>query len=373
VVGAVVANLLPGDPVWLLVVGPPSSGKTELLSALSKLEHVHEVSTFTEAGLLSGSVSRDPSSTGGLLAEVGRFGIIVCKDFTSLLSEAPDARSGLLAALREVYDGGWVRRLGTSGGRTVGWAGKAGLLAGVTETIDRHTAVMGAMGERFVLYRMPVLDDKGRLAQARTALGNVGRQVEMRAAFAEGVAAFLAGLDVPRTTPPLDEEMTERLVLLADLATRCRSAVERDPRDREVELVPQAEAPSRFQTVLAQLLRALAVVGVAEEEAGALVVRVALDSMTKSRRAVVELFAGARSPTSFTSRQVGDAVGVPTGAASRVLDDLAAHGVIERHSGGERDPHRWEASAWLRARWAALGLPVTGVGPVTVGEGGEPW
>ena len=371
VVGAVVGNLLPGDPVWLLLVGPPSSGKTELLSALSKLERVHEVSTLTEAGLLSGSVSRDPSSTGGLLAELGRFGVIVCKDFTSLLAEAPDTRSGLLAALREVYDGGWVRRLGNNGGRTVGWAGKAGLLAGVTETIDRHSAVMGAMGERFVSFRMPVLDDEGRLAQARTALGNAGRQAEMRATFAEGVAAFVAGLDVPASTPPLAEEMTERLVLLADLATRCRSAVERDPRDREVELVPQAEAPGRLQAVLAQLLGAFAVVGLTDDEAGALVARVALDSMSKARRAVVELFAGTGSGTLFTSRQVGDAVGLPTGAAGRVLDDLAAHGVVERHSGGDRDPHRWRASTWLRDRWVALGLAAAGTGPVMVGDGPE--
>ena len=371
VVGAVVGNLLPGDPVWLLLVGPPSSGKTELLSALSKLERVHEVSTLTEAGLLSGSVSRDPSSTGGLLAELGRFGVIVCKDFTSLLAEAPDTRSGLLAALREVYDGGWVRRLGNNGGRTVGWAGKAGLLAGVTETIDRHSAVMGAMGERFVSFRMPVLDDEGRLAQARTALGNAGRQAEMRAAFRGGRRRVRrrprrAGFD---TTTGRGNDRA------AGPARRPRHPVPvhggARPADREVELVPQAEAPGRLQAVLAQLLGAFAVVGLTDDEAGALVARVALDSMSKARRAVVELFAGTGSGTLFTSRQVGDAVGLPTGAAGRVLDDLAAHGVVERHSGGDRDPHRWRASTWLRDRWVALGLAAAGTGPVMVGDGPE--
>ena len=32
--GAVAANLMPGDPLWLLLVGPTGSGKTELLDPL---------------------------------------------------------------------------------------------------------------------------------------------------------------------------------------------------------------------------------------------------------------------------------------------------------------------------------------------------
>ena len=43
-------------------------------------------------------------------------------------------------------------------------------------TIDRHTAVMGAMGERFVIYRMPALDDEGRLSQGRAAMDNATKR-----------------------------------------------------------------------------------------------------------------------------------------------------------------------------------------------------
>ena len=70
VLGTVAANRLPGDPLWLLLVGPPSSGKTEILGSLCELAEVHPVSTFTEAGLLSGSPA-GAGATGGLLREVG--------------------------------------------------------------------------------------------------------------------------------------------------------------------------------------------------------------------------------------------------------------------------------------------------------------
>ena len=45
VLGAIAANYLEGDPVWLGLIGPPSSAKTEILNALSKLPHVVQAAT----------------------------------------------------------------------------------------------------------------------------------------------------------------------------------------------------------------------------------------------------------------------------------------------------------------------------------------
>jgi len=351
VLGVIAANLLPGDPVWLLLVGPPASGKTEILSALSSLSYIHAVSTMTQAGLLSGSTARREFSTGGLLAEVGKFGIIVCKDFTSILSEAPDSRLALLAALREIYDGQWVRRIGSEGGRNLGWTGKVGLLAAVTETIDRYSTAMGAMGERFVLYRMPAHDNEERLEQGRAAMRNAGVQPEMRAELAEAVCDFFAGFQVPSEQEPLDDEAGEALVLLADLATRCRSGIERDSRSREVELVPQTEALGRLQAVLAQFVRGLWAIGVSDDEVQRLVRGLALDGMPKARRAVLEVLAPAAPGYLPTAAALADELGLPTGLVDRALTDLAAHGVVQRHSGR---PHPWGPTEWLRERWRLL-------------------
>ena len=359
VMAAVVANRMPGDPVWLFLVGPSSIGKTEILSALGGLSDVFPVSTITEAGLLSGSTSRREDATGGLLAEIsarGGQGIIVCKDFTSILSKPPQTRAELLAALREIYDGAWVRRLGVNGGRTLCWQGKAGLIGGVTETIERHAAVIGAMGERMALYRMPVLDDTARLAHGRVGARHGGREAIFRDELARAVTEFMGGLLLPCAPEPIDDAGTEALVRLADLATRCRSVVERDDRTKDVVLAPQSEAVPRLLSVLIALTRGLWAIGVTDEEVQRLITNVALDGMPKARRAVVELMVGARPGTLWSGSQVADAVGLPTEVAAHTLQDLAAHGVVERHSGAGRT-HLWGPSEWLVIRWKELCLP----------------
>lgn len=188
VLGAVAANLLPGDPVWLLTVGPPGSGKTETINALSRLQNVHHISTLTEAALLSGTPKKEKASDakGGLLRVIGAFGIIVAKDFTSVLSMHPDSRRGLLAGLREIYDGHWDRGVGTDGGRLLTWDGKVGFIAGCTPTIDSHHGVMATMGERFIFCRLPVINPT---EQAMRALAHVGRETEMREELAEALPA----------------------------------------------------------------------------------------------------------------------------------------------------------------------------------------
>src|SRR5262249_12910830 len=100
-VSTVAANKLPGIPVWLGLVAPPSSAKTEMLNSLGVLPHVQLTGTLTEAALLSGVPKKQQatSAKGGLLREIGAFGILLLKDFGTILSMHPENKAKLLAAL----------------------------------------------------------------------------------------------------------------------------------------------------------------------------------------------------------------------------------------------------------------------------------
>jgi hypothetical protein len=345
--GTIAANRLDGVPVWLLLVGPPSGGKTEILQSLVALDDVHPTAVLSEAALLSGTPRKEAAAEakGGLLREIGDFGIILTKDFGSLLSMRHDARAPVLAALREVYDGSWTRHVGSEGGRKLHWEGKAGFVGGCTPTIDRQYAVVAAMGDRFILFRMPRTDAE---RQAETALAHDGdAEATMHRELRDAVRSVFTGDLVPARG--LTDEEREELVRLAVLVARCRSSVERDPHSREIELVPDPEGPARLAKGLERLFAGLLAVDTDEEVARAVVRKAALDSMPALRRSVIEALTG--SDDVLTTTAVAERVLHPSGTTRRALEDLAAHGVLVRHPGGDGKADLWEPSAWLRERW----------------------
>ena len=193
---AVAANLLKGDPVWLGLIAPPSSAKTELLNSLSLLPFVKVVETFTPPALLSGSSKKDRAkhATGGVLREVGDFGILLFKDFGSLLELRQEQRADMMAALRRIYDGEYTRAVGAEGGKTLTWRGKAGAIFGGTQAYDAHHAVSGKLGDRFLLFRVETMADE-QLTKCRLQTGDNAKL--MRQQLAKAAAGVFAALPDP--------------------------------------------------------------------------------------------------------------------------------------------------------------------------------
>lgn len=228
----IVANHMTGDPVWLMLVAPPSVGKTEIIEPLGTLNDSLSVGTLTESGLLSATPARDraKNATGGILRYLGEFGILILKDFGSILSMNKEGRNQVLAALREVYDGSWMRAVGSDGGQVFGWKGKIGVIAAVTPTIDRHHGVMATLGERFIFYRLSI---DGEEERTDFALKSVGKEPKFREEVAEKVRGFLDNINIPNNLPDFSEDEEERIKALARFTAHCRSPVPRDSYTRD--------------------------------------------------------------------------------------------------------------------------------------------
>jgi hypothetical protein len=335
--GAVAANLLPGDPFWMLVVGSPGSGKTEVINPFDALPFVHAAATLTEAGMLSGTPRRDKArdAKGGLLRSVGDFGIILAKDFSGVLSMNRDARAATLSALREVYDGSWTRHIGSDGGRTLSWRGKAGFVGAVTPSIDTQHAVMGTLGERFAFYRLHVDNPK---AQARRRLANRGRERQMREELTAAVRAVIDRVD--RDSPPrqLADGEVDELVDLAAFAVRARSAVERDGYSREVIVMPTAEAPGRLVGALGALLAGLEALEADDDAVWRIVTKVAWDCLPDLRRRTLHAIR-ASQPARVTDLMA--ITGAPRTTLERACEDLALLDLLGRDKQSDAQTASW--------------------------------
>lgn len=350
--GTVAANMIEGRPVWLLIVGAPASGKTEALNALAGLPNIHHAGTLTEASLLSGTPKREKASDakGGLLRKIGEFGILVCKDFTSILSMNRDARAAALSALREIHDGAWTRQVGTDGGRELAWSGKLGFLGGVTPVIDSHHAVMHSMGERFLLYRLPTVDEE---RQSFTGMDNCRQVSEMTADLNGAVRRlFASGLDLKR--PPRDQEFKGRVVALAALSAKARSAVYRDGRTREIELIPPSEMPARLAITLAQLDDGMAAIGVDPVERWRLLCKTALDCIPELRRKILFLL---QERSGLETGTIAEILHHPTQTVRFALQDLTGHKVCLRIKCGQGLSDLWTLTAKAKDQLERARIP----------------
>jgi len=363
---AYVANMvLPGDPVWIFLVGGSGHGKTERLMPLAVMPGVEASSKLSgEAALLSATPRKDTAvdAHGGLLRKIGAKGIIIVKDFTSTLEMDRTARGEILAALREVYDGRWDRDVGAEGGRTLSWQGKCGFLAGCTTSIDRAHAVMNDMGPRSLFVRLPPASlDK----IAGSALDHMGREEAMRQALGDATAGLLTHL--PGQPHVIGTQARAGLIGLANLVSQSRSPVHRDYKG-EIELVGDSEAPTRIIKQLGQLWRACGVLGLGGAESWEVVRRCALDSVPKLRGAVIRYLDSQENPVDTTT--VGTGVVHPTRTVRRALEDLAAHSVVQRKSAGKGFADSWALSDRARA-WLAAGDTLPEMLEPTTGFGAE--
>lgn len=343
---ALVANLANGRPVWLMLIGPPSCGKSELLNSLLSIPRMKEGGSITSLGaLLSASrrKERGAFSTGGILRDIGDRGGLIIKEFTSILSLAPDTLRQILAAFREVYDGRYTRSAGSDGGTDQQWAGKMAFLTGCTEAIDHHHSLISDMGERFVFWRYT--ESEGWAESFQSLSSDESEQLSER--LQQLVLTFLdeigAGWDSPPELEPLNTKDKHRIISYAQFAVRGRSAVIRDSYTREIVHKAGAEYPTRLSQVLALMLRSLRYIGVDEDDCWQIIGKLAVDSIPGARRYVLL----ALLDNCNSTKRISEQIGISETTTRYALEELVIHGLVERDSSTAA---KWVLTDWARTR-----------------------
>jgi hypothetical protein len=316
-----------GDPLWLLVISGSGFAKTETVQAAEAPDAIVVSAISSVGALLSGTSKKEQGkeATGGLLKTLGSLGILIVKDFTTILSMSREAQPQVLAAFREIYDGYWRRDMGVDGGKHLEWKGRVSMIGAVTSVWDKHHSVVASMGDRYVLLRVNSADAKARKSAGQQSLDNLGNEAVMRAEL----KAAMGGVIVGRREPPaLTSDDHARLLPIADVVTLCRTPCEYDYKG-DVVSAHQPEGPTRFLKQIAQALRGGMAIGLSHDDAMKLAVRLAGDSMPPLRLRILQALAQLQRGT---TKMIADALDQPWQAVDKQLQSLHALTALSRTS-----------------------------------------
>jgi hypothetical protein len=349
-----VAAEFEGDPLWGLLVGAPSSGKTEMLRALDDVadEHLDEI---TVAGLLSWSRGKKQEKRGLLARRPGRVFATVADLSTLLAMSDRGSRDMLYSLLRRAYDGRVHRDI--DGPEPLRWEGRLTLLAAVTPTVDTYATHSDALGPRWLYLRVPETDKQQRREASHKARESGMSLGEHRARVRELASAIVAEARARPARASVGDLLGDQLDDAALIACVGRAAVPRDGYGRrEIIGMPTIEEPPRIAAQLDKLARALLTLGLEEKDVAALCRRSALDSMPRERLACLDALANAET---VSQAEVARRARCNRNVARRTLEELQAVDVVT-HVGAERDDDQHRGPWHLRGEYAELVQAVLG-------------
>jgi len=335
------------DGIWLLLVGGPSTGKTECLNIVTSLPFVHSVSTLTENTFLSGMKPRAGQET-SLLHRIGPKGVIVFKDFTTILGLRDDRRTEILNQMREIYDGKISKSTG-NGMDDNKWEGKINVLAASTEVIYAEANKQAANGIRFFNYVMPKMTMGEEFEMARKSKAMINKAKQKREWLMEVTKSYIEGVleNIPEELPQISEEFSEKIRRLAYVITKARAATDHNWKG-DVEFVHEKESITRLvnqMEILAQTFM-LMTGGKQTEKHTKLIFKILMDSIPKYSRKTLEMM---MKYPAVSSAGIAQAMNLQTDVVARWLIQLNAHELIDRKKVGGSSVDMWEVRKEIRS------------------------
>ena len=336
VVATVLSSKMKGDPVWLMIVGGSSSGKSEIVNAIGGVPWLTEISMLTTNTLLSGMKTAKGKAETSLLLRMPPEHILTMKDFTTILSMRSEEQQDLMAQFRELYDGKMTKQLGT--GEVKSWKGKSTLIAGVTEKLYAMEAKFSGMGTRAVNFVMPEQDRVKTCVRSAAIAEDINESRErIKAAFTQFFAEHIPLVKDMKLEVPAD--VSSRIIKASNFSSLARSPVERDMQGRMC-LVLSPEMPMRMSNILHNVCKPLMALegGVLNKSYEAILYKIAMDSIPKGRRIVLKKLA--QYATVYT-KQLAIDLKYETQPIRKWLEELNVLGICDREKGGGSKGDKW--------------------------------
>lgn len=279
---AAATTALDGEPLWLLLVGAPSGGKTEAIRLVEDVADESIGELTGAASLLAWTKGRTPKPC-GLLTRLPARAFVTIRDLSPLLASSDrGGRDEVYAKLRDIYDGKCRREVGQQP-TALEWMGRLTLAAAVTPAIDNYSSHAQALGDRWLYLRLAGSDAQAAIAKGMRALHDDSDRIGAARQHARVVAVRIIGQARARIgAVSLDGTQRRVLADAAFVVSRARAVVPRHGYGRrEIDGVPVIEEVPRLARQLGLLVRGLLALGVSPDSALGAGVRAAVESVTR--------------------------------------------------------------------------------------------
>lgn len=320
IAAAKISHKLPGDPIWLMLIGPSSDGKSEILKAFTQ-QGEHNLDDLTSHTFITGYTSKKTDHIPQYAERLAN-SIWYIYDMSILLNKGYEERGEILSQLRMIYDGRVTKPFGTKTVISVDTPNNT-LIAGSTPAIDATILEDQIMGTRFMTWRT----ETGNRQAIMSKIDEMEKDwCAARNSMKVGVQDFEANIKIEDYTTT-DQE-NQNLQLLADLTTLMRTSVQLD-RSKELSNPAYPEAPGRFYKQLRKLYRAYRVIGLTEEESLLCMRKLCIDCILPNRLRILKwLVEHSDVEGTHTTTSVSNGCQMGFGATKAHLSCLMGLGIV---------------------------------------------
>lgn len=312
--GVAAAHYLPGEPLWLRIIGASRSGRTELLRALLEDEDSIEMESLTPASIRGGFKGGER-----LLDRIDGKRVIT-KDLAPLITARRETRLEIFGLLRSVKDGSISADFGTWEGHIYQEINFDWILA-VTPVIESIRQIESLLGERYIdLHWIP----GNRKQMAYRAAINNPHLSEIRDQLSRNVCSLLAKAKkmAKKRTIELCKREKRVIAKYADVVALCRSPIQKDSRGN-ILATPKPEIGTSLAQDFSRTALGLRLIGINNWRP--YIERLAWDCIPSVRAAILKtLQAKPRSVQDLHER-----TGIPTSTIYYYLKDLQILKVVE--------------------------------------------